>query len=510
MRTINSNKVGGMVARYSRRSMLDCALKIAAAIALFGAVLHPAPQAWARPVKASTSDRLEPGLQGQTMPGEAHVLTVPYSKGVRIVGHSDIGGRSGNLIMAWAGHCAYVADGLEMTPTGIGPSPIGPKSGVAVIDVSNPAAPKVTRYLQDKGAIRATETLNGSVSPGRAVLAASVYGGVSGMGPKEGWLDVYDVSKCAAPKLMSEVKWPEPVHTLTVSPNGKRIYGTVIQPFTGDGGLEVMDISDMTKPRFIGKLEITRPDGTTYNFAPHEVSISPDERRIYAGVIASQGGDMNIGIKTNPPNAAGLGPEAGGIYILDNSDIVDGKADPKLRLIGTSQHGGWHSAEQANIGGVPYLVGAGELEACPGSWPRISVISDEKNPHVVGQFQLAMNHKENCPTPTKVEAASGGIIPSPGTAASHFNDVDSATHTHLGLFPMMWAGLRIFDLRNPTNAPEVAYFKPGDSCMSHVRYVPMTGNIWFACQDSGFWVISLKPELRAQLGMPKVVSSTLH
>jgi hypothetical protein len=64
----------------------------------------------------------------------------------------------------------------------------------------------------------------------------------------------------------------------------------------------------------------------------------------------------------------------------------------------------------------------------------------------------------------------------------------------------MYAGLRIADLRDPTNPVEVAYFKPGDACMSHVRYQPDTGRIWFACMDSGLWIIELKPELRASLG----------
>src|SRR5207249_1538393 len=140
-------------------------------------------------------------------------------------------------------------------------------------------------------------------APGRAVLATSTYGGVEGAGPKEGWLDVYDVSDCAHPKLTAGVTWPEPVHTLTVSPNGKRIYGTVIQTVAGDGGLEVMDISPLSAPRYLGKFGVTRPDGSTVAFAPHEVSISPDERRIYAGVTASKGGDLNPGVKLFPPNA---------------------------------------------------------------------------------------------------------------------------------------------------------------------------------------------------------------
>jgi hypothetical protein len=66
------------------------------------------------------------------------------------------------------------------------------------------------------------------------------------------------------------------------------------------------------------------------------------------------------------------------------------------------------------------------------------------------------------------------------------------------------AGLRIVDLRDPANPVEVAYFKPGDACISHVRYRPETGQIWFACMDSGLWIIALKPELRRSLGLPKL------
>lgn len=461
----------------------------------------------------AVADRREPGRQGETLPEDliAPTLPQPYAKGVRVVGHALLGDRKNNLIMAWSGHCAYVAANpaasSDSSTSGNAVTAVTKTSGVAVIDVRNPKAPRVAGYLQDKGALEAGETMHAVTVPGRAVLAASTYGFIPGGAPgikavKDGWLDVYDVSDCAHPRLKAEVKWPEPVHTLTVSPNGRRIYGTIINPFTGSGGIQVMDITDLARPRFVGRFGVTRNDGTTYEFATHEVSISPNERRIYAGVIASKGGDLNRDFKSGPISAERLGPEAGGIYILDNSDIVDGEPDPKLRLIGTAEHGGWHSAVQARIGGVPYLVGAGELLACPGSWPRLSNIADEAHPRLVGQFRLQMNFKENCPPSNALETGSAGILGRRGTATSHFNDVDSATETRLGLFPFTYAGLRIADLRDPTSPTEIAYFKPGDSCMSHVRYVPSTGHIWFACTVSGFWVIELAPQVRASLRSP--------
>ncbi len=467
--------------------------------------LAPAPASAATPA----GDHLEPGLQGQSMPADhpGGILAQPYSKGVRVIGHDPIRARDSNVQLTWIDHCAYVSSTGGPFPI-IGAAKGDPQlTGVAVIDVSDPRHPSTVKLLRDNGSIAALETMHAVAAPDRKVLAAGAYGnGEAGPSPndKPAWLDLYDVSDCANPKLMSEVTWPQNSHALRVSPNGRRVYGTTLSPFTGRGGLQVMDITDMAHPRFIGRLEGTRPDGTTFEFAPHEVTISPDERRVYAGVIASTGGDLNQGVPLIPPNRQELGPDGGGIYIFDNSDIVDGRPNPTLRLIGTIPHGGWHSVMPANIGGVPYLVGGSELTACPGTWPRISNIADESKPFIAGEFRLAMNHPENCPPMSAAEKASGGIVPDPGTAALHFNDVDSATHTRLGLFNFLWAGLRIVDLKDPAKPVEVAYFKPGDACGGHVRYLPETGQIWLSCGQSGFYVLALKPALRAELGLPPV------
>jgi hypothetical protein len=447
----------------------------------------------------ASADNLEPGLQGQTMPDQAGLLPRPYSKGVRVLGHDPLQQRDSNLQLTWADHCAYVS---STSPKFLmwGDKAAPETFGVAVIDVSDPRAPKQVGLLREGGALYASETLHAVAAPGRSVLAAGSYGAKD----DQAFTELYDVSDCAHPKHMAQIKWPESVHTLTLSPNGQRLYGTIISPFTGKGGIAVFDISDLAHPRFIGKFQATRPDGSGFEFAAHEISISPDEKRIYAGVISSTGGDLNPGIKISPPNKDGLGPNAGGIYILDNSDLAAGRSDAKMRLIGTAQHGGWHSVAPANIKGVPHLVGAGELMACPGSWPKVVNIADEKKPFIDGEVRLAMNHPENCPPPTPTEKTTGGIVPSVGTATLHFNDVDSATDTRLGLFNFLWAGLRIIDIRKPSTPREVAYFKPGDGCGGHVRYIPKTGQIWLACQASGFFVLELKPEVRKAVGLPAI------
>jgi hypothetical protein len=461
-------------------------------------------------VGASAQDHPEPGKQGEQIEADkpGTVLARPYSSGLNLVGHDAVGGRTGNLIMAWSGACAYIADGMSIKADGsLLQMPRGPLSGVAVVDASNPAAPKTVRFLTDKGALNAAETMHAGGPARRPVLAASTYGGVEGMGgPAEGWLSLYDVADCANPRLLSDTKWPMPVHTVRVSPDGRYVYGPALNPFTGAGGIAVMDISNPAKPRYAGRFGVTRADGTSFEFAPHALVFSPDGARVYVGVVSPQGGDLNRHFRnTRPglPSAESVGRDAGGFYILDNRDFLNGKPDPKFRLIGTALNAGWHSPAIARIGGKRMIVNAGELGACPGAWPRITDISNERQPRRVGEFRLAMNHEENCPPQSAMEKATGGLVGRAGTASSHFQDVDDPDNTRLGLFPFAYAGVRIADLRNPARPGEIAYFKPGDPCMSHVRYVRETGQIWFVCNASGFYIVELKPELRRALRLPK-------
>lgn len=452
--------------------------------------------------KTVTADNPEPGMQGQSLPKDepGTVLDVPYSKGVNLVGHSDVLKRDSNIQLSWAGDCAYIASS-SANFLGWGVTAAPETFGVAVIDVSDPASPKTVDVLRDRGSIYSAETMDAADAADRKVLVAGIYEGGTNPEEQTGWVSIYDVSDCAAPKLMSEFRMPETIHAITVAPNGKRVYATHIEPFKATGGIHVLDISDLAKPQYLGKFEVTREDGSSFGFATHEVSVSEDETRIYAGVLGSQGHDLNQRIKPFPPSADYLGPDGGGVYILDNSDIAHGRENPKMRQIGVAPHGGWHSVMPVKINGVPYLVGGGELGACPGAWPKIVNIADEKNPVLAGEFRLAMNRPENCPPRSEVEKASGGIVGDVGTATLHFNDVDSETDTRLGLFNFMWAGLRIVDLRDVNDPREVAYFKPGDACGGHVRYRPETGHIWFSCGKSGFYVIELKDEVRRALDL---------
>jgi hypothetical protein len=455
-------------------------------------------------VNSASGDRLEPGLQGEALaqdnPGS--ILATPYSKGIRVIGHNPIQGRDTNVQLAWVDHCAYVGS-LGRAFSLVGAFKGDPAlEGIAVIDVSDPKQPRMVRTLREKGALAASETMSAVTAPdGRKVLVAGNYWG-GRLGPdaqrEAAWLAIYDVSDCANPKLMSEMELPENAHTLTLSPDGRRIYGTL--EALDEGGIHVIDITDMAKPRYLRKFGATTADGRTVPFMPHEISISPDERRIYAAVNESKVGDLNQDVPFLPPSPVSMGPNGGGVYIFDNSDSVDGRPDPKLRLISSVPHGGWHSVMPAKINGVPHLVAGSELGACPGTWPKIINIADERRPFIAGEFKLAMNRAENCPKLSAEERAKLGYTGAQlGTAALHFNDVDSATNTRMGLFNFAWAGLRVADLKDPAKPAEIAYFKPGDFCTGHVRYIPQTRQIWAVCGNSGFYVLELTPAARARL-----------
>lgn len=121
----------------------------------------------------------------------------------------------------------------------------------------------------------------------------------------------------------------------------------------------------------------------------------------------------------------------------------------------------------------------------------------------VSELGLAINEPVNC----LVQLASG-VHPT-----IHYNEVDDPDDTTFALLGMGTAGLRLFDVRDPANPTEVAYFNSGlistddgpavlDSVFSHVAYNASTGHIWLPTRSGGFWVLELGPQGRAVLDLP--------
>lgn len=449
------------------------ALLVAAAVVAAGFVAVPLqPSRAASPANGELCGRRdlpETGLQGDQprvdqLSGRAEK---GYNCGVALVGHNDLGGRSGNANMAWAGNCAYIA---------------GAGTGVAVVDVSNPRQPKFVTTLHGGGSDFTLETLAATKVGNRAVLVAGQYGPIPLQVPAP--MDIYDVRDCAHPKLMSTFQFASNIHNLTFSPDGRRVYATL--------PLQVLDITDLAHPKFLGKIEDQIPQPAVIGkYLSHEALTSPDGNLLY------------------------LGGQTPAFSFFTIVDIAGWPTRPPKVL--SQVEGRGHSVRLATINGRTYMLHSEESIVDPTAkgcidekfnpfsgpaQPWLSDVTDPRHPVMrVSQFKLEINEPMHCST-----QVYDGV-----NASVHYHDVDDPKHTTFAMLSMWNAGLRIVDLRDPHDMKEVGYFNPGtyadragevlDKAWGHIRYLPDSGYLWFATETGGFWVVELESQVRARLGL---------
>lgn len=443
-----------------------------------------------------------------------------YNCGLALVGQTnlDMGGRPrDNANMAWAGRCAYVS--------GSGGAPVAPQSspsppagaGVAVVQVDAAGQPRHVATLRTPGALTVSETLNAVTTPeGRSILVVGQYGNDVVSGPKP--MDVYDVSSrnCRRPKFLGTYYWPENIHNLTISGNGRYVFAT--QP------LQAMDISPLwdadpgTGPVYLGNLQdvmegpvvATGPAADLDDNLPAEVrQLSRPKNTSHEAWPSADGTTLYLG---------GVTPTFELFTIADISawlqrDVENRPAGPP-RVV-SQRSGRGHSVRTATIKGVPYVVSSEEAvfgtafgcipeTANPfagAAQPWLTNVADPTDPVLVSQFGLEINNPENCPE--QLESGANQSV--------HYQDVDDPNDTTFVMASMWNGGLRIFDVRDPVRPTEVAYFNPGDvdpgegtlldQAWGHVRYVPETGQIWVATASGGFWVLRIEGQVREQLGL---------
>jgi hypothetical protein len=284
-----------------------------------------------------------------------------------------------------------------------------------------------------------------------------------------------------------------------------------------------VDTADPTAPKLI-KTWLTpfgQAPGAGYDGTSHGLSISDDGTRGYM---------VSIGL---PPSLAALTDPAvqptDGLLIYDLSEIQSRKANPQVRLISSvlwKDGAGAQHTIPVKIRGKPYIIfvdegGSGGISspaqrqaACaagltPFPLARIIDISDETKPKVVSRLGLEVHDPANC---AKVEPDLVGLAVF--TYGSHYCSVDNkdnATTLACGYFN---SGIRVFDIRNPRHAKEIAYFNPAgtttpspgsnhvsigqwraggpDWCNAQVHLDAERGTLWTTCQDNG--VLMLKFE----------------
>jgi hypothetical protein len=225
------------------------------------------------------------------------------------------------------------------------------------------------------------------------------------------------------------------------------------------GDLYAIDVSDPSKPKDFFRW--TPPDAVQL----HDLATNADGMRGYLGGIGRSAG-ADTPLDANPNN---------GLQIVDLSDIKLRRKNPEIRLVGKvywTDGGVSQEAFPVKIGGRPYVVytdelgpygiemEAGRARACAQGLPpygmtRLIDISDETKPKVVSKLMLEVNDPANCAT-TIGDNANEAIF----DYDVHYCNVDNIEDTKLIACGHFQSGIRVFDVSDPANPRNVAYYIP--------------------------------------------------
>jgi len=358
-------------------------------------------------------DKPETGLQGQVplqdrLGGRSQQ---GYSCNLSLVGQYQ--GEGSAVVSTSAGRCAYMA-------TSYGAASKKKSPGVQVIDVANPAAPKLSTALDTRAFHVGTwESLK--VNPAGTILVGA------------GKLDLYDITDCAHPKLLNvsaatgdSTQVTNLAHEGEWSPDGQTYWTSS----TALGTLSAIDVSNPAQPKnlYFGGSSIT---------VNHGMSFNADGTRMYLASIFPAG-----------------------IAVLDVSDIQNRKASSRrVRQIAKLTWDDGSVTQKAlpvTIQGKPYLIAIDEIGGGGlAGGMRFIDISDETKPAVVSHIRLAIQLKENAAV-AKADVQGNGIF----GYATHYCSVDRATNPTALACGYFQSGVRVFDIRDPLKVREIAYFNP--------------------------------------------------
>lgn len=462
-------------------------------------------EAGVSPAACGTGDKREPGIQGE-VPARA---APAYNCGVKLIGQLPVRGN-----VAGTGQCVYVRSrGQGGTPD---------ESTISVIDVRNPARPVVVG--NPLPAHNGSETLRLVVTPQRAVM-------VSGS-------TVFDIRDCLHPKVLGEIRWPDTSvpgiarknlpHDINLNRDGTRVYASF--------GLWEVDLTNLADPaswtvadhrceiaaqlpgpsQKIHEVSLKAghslcddakrpaPMGANYSMGgsplqasllwpqfSHAIDFNADDTRLYTGDQAG--------------GTSGLWSPQAKVSIVDLTQKpyrIIGRVDGPGHGMNWFESGGREYVLHSNEGGTAGIMGQPQKGDPCRPYPRptslgwafeafISEVTDPANARNLSMLQIAINKPEFC----KVRQASGrdpwlayhliDRIQDPRFAAVNFGD----------------AGLRIFDIRDPANPHEVAYFNHGAPVHAGIGYYDAARKLLFFSDGGGFKVLEFEPQVRRQLGL---------
>jgi hypothetical protein len=439
--------------------------------------------------------RPESGLQGRVSQADfdSGRAAAGFACNAELVGSYDTGAKLGYVggykveryVDTKGQECAYYDTAL-IAPLNV----LEQTSGVHVMDMSDPTKPRLTKRLLSPAMLSPHESL--LVNTKRGVLAAVVGNPV--VGP--GIVDLYDIKNdCLNPKLKSSTPLGLLGHESGMTADGNTFY--VASPATTT--IVALDISNLSQPKIVWS-----------GFeSSHGLSLDPTGNRAYLAALS--------------------GP--GGLVVLDTSEIQARKPNPTVKRISALT---WdtlslpQNAMPVTFDGKPHIIefdefasgGSGldfiktgflapalkvaDLIAAPNGplvgAGRIIDISDETRPAVVSNIRLQVHDIAN----REVVSKDPGAENFAGGYAAHYCNVPTLVDPPIMACSMILSGLRVFDIRDPKNPKEIAYFvapvkprilnltaPPSNYAMARPTFVPERKEIWYSDVYQGFFVVRL-------------------
>jgi hypothetical protein len=367
--------------------------------------------------------------------------------------------------------CAYYDTTLLFPTNALSASLSAQPTGVAVLDMSDPAKPVRTATLVTPAMQTPHESL--LVNQKRGLLAAVM--GNPAFAP--GFVDLYDVSQdCRRPVLQSSSPAGILGHESGFAPDGRTFYATSI----GTGMVTAVDVTDPKLPRILGVFE----------YPSHGLTVSDDGNRGYVA-----GSD--------------------GLQVIDLSQVQARRPNPQAPEISSLT---WKNmtipqvAIPVTIGGKPMLIEVDEFSGDDGpliaasNGPQVGAarvidLSDEQAPKVISNMRLAVHQPENR---AQLAEDPGARSPAQGYAA-HYCSVPAQVDPGIVACSMIASGLRVFDIRDPYAPKELAYFvappgnmggtpvpfEPSNYAMSKPAFNVERGEIWYSDGNSGFYALKM-------------------
>jgi hypothetical protein len=364
------------------------------------------------PASCRPGDRVETGLQGEVplADRDSRRSTLGYNCNIDLLGQYQ--GPGAGWTSATYQHCVYIGSTFPHT------------NGVQVLDVSDPAHPRLTATLSEPAMVNGTwESLK--VNTARGLLAGTGVPFLFGLG----YLSIYDIATdCAHPRLLNTgrgslpgMRIPMLTHEGAFSPDGNTYWAS------GQIWASAVDIRDPANPAVVW----SAPAG----FASHGMEFTPDGDTMYMST-------------------------AQGVNILDTSAIQDRAAPGTTmhQLLPSRGYKHWRDGliSQHSIyvtyAGTPHLFNVDEFGS---GGVKVFDAADPSHLRLRNTVKLAINLPQHLDTWAASASSSGAF-----GYESHYCTVDRRADPQAMACGWAQSGIRVFDVRDPDAIREIAYFNP--------------------------------------------------